>query len=117
MNKEDAFNKLRADFNNVNRPRPAIDNRHTYSVSCSWNGPIAEVGNNAGLPGCPHCGSMLFEGATSEWNQSVNDYAEKVNDIQYPVFMRWLSTRGKCSPLRCPADLVVLREEFDKLPK
>ncbi len=113
---KDAFDKARGDFANVNAKRLASeDNRHVYSASCSWNGPIAKVGSNGGLPACPHCGSMLLEMDADEWARGVAEYAESKSDPRYPKFIEWMATRGKCSPFRNRTDLDALRSDFNDL--
>lgn len=110
------FDRLKGDFSNVKGPAArnfaVEDGRHVYSATCSWNGSIAKVGSNGGLPACPHCGSMLFEQSADDWHRGIAEYAEAKADPIYPRFIAWLSTRGKCSPLRSENDLNALRTEF-----
>lgn len=115
---QEAFDKARGDFFNVNRTsRTAIesDNRHVYGSGCSWNGPIAKIGTNGGLPACPHCRGMLFEMPERVWMGAMLKYVEDQNDPDYPKFIAWLSTRGTCSPLRRDEDLMLLRMHFVSL--
>lgn len=113
------FDKAKGDFSNVNPPRRGspsdADNRHVYGAACSWNGPIAKIGSNGGLPACPHCKGMLFEMDAGKWHAGIADYCLKRDDRDYPAFMAWLSNRGTCSPFRNQQDLDVLRSEFNAL--
>ncbi len=110
------FARLKEDWSNVNtKPKTDSDDRHTYGAGCSWNGPIAAVKSNGGLPRCPHCNGMLFEMLSSEWRESAKTYSKEKDDRDYPAFMEWLSTRGTCSPLRNDSDLRKLRMEFVSL--
>src|SRR4051812_48128181 len=91
---------------------PQSDTRHVYGASCSWNGPVAQVVAHRGLPACPHCKGVLFEQDADDWNRGVAEYAEAKSAPVYPRFIKWMSERGTCSPLRTQQDLDGLRSEF-----
>lgn len=79
------------------------DTRYCYSATCTWNGPIQETKPVNGIPGCPHCGSPLYEVATPKvWWDSVDKYAREKPDPEYMNFMWWLRqiSKTECTPLR-----------------
>lgn len=73
----------------------APDTRVVYSINCSWWDSIDKCKiNNAGLPGCPHCGSVLCEMPSEEvWWASVDRY-EASGHPGYRKMIEWM--RGKC---------------------
>lgn len=82
------------------------DERICYSVGCSWWNSIHQAGRihshdeegnefSSALPCCPFCGSVLMEMENEKaWWASVNNYALKSGDDDYPNFILWI--RGKC---------------------
>ncbi len=91
------------------------DTRYCYSATCSWHGPITEVGKTkpiegvlvkAGnriippisLPCCPFCGSMLFEMPTQkEWDEGASVH-ESQGHTHYVAFLAWTRLQKRCWP-------------------
>lgn len=76
------------------------DTRVVYGARCAWWGSIADVGSTrSGLPGCPHCGGVLFEiDSEEEWWASAHRHARAQGDPNYPEFLAWLRDAGRCFP-------------------
>lgn len=90
-------------MNNEHDPKlanavPVTDPRIVYGGCCVWWDSIANAGTTpSGLPGCPRCGSPLFEVASAlVWWTNVDSYAEREGDTEYRAFIEWL--RGQCFP-------------------
>jgi hypothetical protein len=84
------------------RSRSLEDRRFCYGATCSWFGPIGETKTTpAGLPGCPHCGGVLFEIANdAAWWEGVDAYEK---DKPYPGYRRmweWQWAAKRCFTLR-----------------
>jgi hypothetical protein len=77
-----------------------IDTRVVYGAGCVWWGAIGDVAAKpSGLPCCPHCGGMLFEVADeAEWWASARRHAQAQGDPNYPEFLEWLRSAGRCFP-------------------
>ena len=89
------------------------DDRFVYGVGCTFMGPIGTVGHTpSGLPCCPHCGSVLFETTTQQWNEGIDEYCNKTGDYDYRKFILWMMDQKKCRPIK---DLALARKEFDAL--
>lgn len=84
------------------------DKRIVYGARCLWWGSIHEVKEitGYGIPGCPHCGSPLFEVDSIEtWNAGIEKYSK--NDPQYAQFVDWLRTHHR-------TNFDTARKEFDE---
>jgi len=79
------------------------DDRIVYGLRCTWWDGIEKVGRLGKrprevetIPGCPHCGSGLFEMPTPEvWWDGVVKYEADGHD-GYRSFVEWM--KGKCFP-------------------
>ena len=73
------------------------DKRIAYGATCTWWDSIMKVGNNDGLPCCPHCRKILYEmPSIEEWWNGVDRYEVGKPRPGYRKFVEWL--RGKCFP-------------------
>lgn len=88
------------------RSRRDEDTRYTWSSTCSWHGPIQEVGvtkDSYRLPCCPYCGAMLFESppdtpdAEQEWWKGAAEHEQK-GHTNYVEFLRWTREQKRCWP-------------------
>lgn len=111
------------------------DTRYCYGASCTWCGPIEEVGSTEkhprwahnrvgkpdrlsasdyGLPCCPHCGGMLFEmQSAKQWWKGVDDFAagRYENGKPHPYYAdmwRWQRTQKTCF-----AKIEALRDAYE----
>lgn len=78
--------------------------RVVYGAACSWWDTIDKAGQirGGGLPGCPFCGSPLFEIASeTEWWDQI----DAVEESGYRELIKWM--RGKCFP-----DFTTARAEY-----
>lgn len=73
------------------------DPRIVYGARCTWWDSIDKVGRTgSGLPGCPHCGSPLFETPDeATWWAGVGAY-ERDGHPGYRELVEW--GRGRCLP-------------------
>ena len=93
------------------------DQRYAYGATCSWSGPIAEVGTGpvamkvsgdrpVALPCCPICGGVLFEIETeAAWWDAVAAFEKDGPCPNYSEFHRWVreeSKAGRCQPVGQP---------------
>ena len=83
----------------------STDTRYCYSATCTWHGSIYEVVKGyEGLPGCPHCGSVLYEyKSREEWKEQAKKFAEQFKeDSLRHIYPLWLESlrRGHCIPLK-----------------
>lgn len=91
----------------------ADDPRITYSAGCTWWGRIQDTKCYNNIPGCPHCGSPLYEmPSIDHWNASVHQYATENNDPLYPDFITWLKQQ-RCQPLS-QGGASIMRRMFDR---
>lgn len=86
-----------------------------YGATCSWTGPISAVKKIQGIPVCPHCNGVLFQMEEKDWQDGIKMHSDRSSDVHYPAFVKWLETRGACSPIRNKG-FEKLREEFNNLP-
>ena len=95
------------------------DQRFVYSTFCTFHGPIQQARPAMfGIPGCPSCGSPLFEMPSQDhWDRQISEYAAKKNDPDYPAFMKWFGAQRPCRPFRTQADFDALRAEFNASPR
>ena len=80
------------------------DTRLAYGASCTWFGPIQEVGTTGPhkLPCCPCCRNMLFEMPTHEtWWKQVDVY-EAQGHTGYRAMLQWQREQKRCYPLGTP---------------
>lgn len=74
------------------------DTRVVYGARCLWWDSIDKCGRvpGSGLPGCPHCGSVLYEvPSDAEWWNGARKY-EASGNPGYVAMLKW--SRGKCYP-------------------
>lgn len=85
-------------FRRMRQPSDRHDPRLVYGARCVWWDHISKASQNAaGLPCCPHCGSVLFEvDSWRTWDANVAAHTLKSGDADYPKFIAWL--RGRCIP-------------------
>jgi hypothetical protein len=70
------------------------DPRIVYGARCAWWDSISEArSKDGGLPGCPHCGGVLYEVENIETWWTDVDHQEKMKP-GYRTFIEWL--RGQC---------------------
>lgn len=78
------------------------DTRLAYGATCTWFGPIQEVGTKTEhrLPCCPLCGGVLFEMPTEqEWWDGIDKY-ERDGHPGYRALWEWQRKVKRCFPLR-----------------
>lgn len=94
------------------------ENLHVYAATCSWHGPISEVGtmklpateatiggkkvmiggeDSYGLPCCPHCQSVLFQMDEDKFWRGALEHQQK-GHTNYETFLRWTMTQKRCWP-------------------
>lgn len=93
--------------------RMTQDTRIVSGARCTWWDSIDKAGKtSSGLPGCPHCGSPLFETSSIEaWNKGVQEY-EAAGHPGYAKRIAWM--RGKCYRNLDEANKAYENELFDK---
>ncbi len=76
--------------------QPETDTRNVHGARCTWWDAISESKTGAhGLPGCPHCGGVLYEVATeAQWWEAIDRHDK--HEPGYRALMEW--ARGNCYP-------------------
>jgi len=77
------------------------DERIVYGAGCTWWDSIDKAGKAAPsrsghrLPGCPHCGGLLYELDNERlWWAGVDGFAARTGNAGYRNMIEW--SRGKC---------------------
>lgn len=78
---------------------PPKDERYVWGITCTWHGPIYEVGKLVGgqeagssIPCCPYCGGPLFEAnSKAEWDKSAQKFCEECMEGD-PDYILWLES-------------------------
>lgn len=84
------------------------DARLAYGATCTWFGSIHETkSTSGGLPGCPHCGGVLFEMAhEGEWWKGIDDFESGTHPQAggphpgYRAMWEWQRAQATCFNLR-----------------
>lgn len=79
-----------------------MSNLHVWSTSCSWHGPIENVGSlpsvsGCSIPCCPHCGSVLLQDDEGKWWEGALIH-EQQGHTNYEKFLRWTMEQKRCWP-------------------
>lgn len=85
-----------------------MENKIVYGAKCTWwdDKEKAVIIESTNLPGCPFCGSVLFEQDKKTWEKLTDNF----NEPGYKKMMVW--SKGKCFP-----DLATLKKEYKKAVK